>query len=105
MIETAVILTLLQSALVGAGTGMVYSIIFFAKKRMRKDNPEDFDRRRFMATVLVGAVVGAGYTLLGLPVTREAIVNTLAMYGGTIMLAEAVLKFVWRTLAGQGSDE
>lgn len=94
------VLTAMAPTLVSVGGAMamaaVYSALFFVKKRMKSDTDEPFDKKKFLATVLVGAVVGAGMALSGAPVTQATIMTMLPQYVGAIALAEALVKAVFR---------
>ena len=77
----------------------VYSALFYMKKRAKKDDPEDFDKTKFGATVLVGAGIGVSLALAGAEITATNIHETLPMYVGMVAIVESFLKTVWRILA------
>lgn len=88
---------LVQQTLMGMMLAAVYSVVFYSKKRANETNFEDFNTSKFMATVVVGAIVGAGFAMLGLEVSADTIELTLASYVGVIAIVESLLKVVWRT--------
>lgn len=81
-------LTVITAIVAAAG----YSLIFYAKRRTRDDDP--FRPRKALATLLVGAGVGLLFALAGDPVHQESIEVRLAAYSGVIALLESILKIV-----------
>lgn len=83
-----------QSVLTGMMMAAIYSTVFYTKKRLRNDEP--FDQTKFIATVVVGAAVGASLKLAGIELTAGTLESTLATYAGTIALVESLVKSIWR---------
>ena len=85
-----------ENVLTGILTAIVYSIVFYAKKKMKRDNPQKFHKGKFFATVVVGACVGASFGLNGVDITAGTVESTLAAYTGVIALTESMIKSIWR---------
>lgn len=79
-----------------AGMAAVASIVLYSK-RYATDH-EDFQPRKFAATVLVGVACGIGLALGSEPVTQAAIEARLTAYAGIVILVETVLKTLTRAV-------
>lgn len=79
-------------------SALIYSIVFFAKKRLRKEDPTKFDPIKLVSTLIVGAVIGAGFYLGNFAITALAIETQLLAYGMVIALVESIVKILWRGL-------
>lgn len=84
-----------QAILGGMGSALVYSFLFYAKKRVGKDK-QGLDVKKLTATLIVGAMIGAFYGFYGIPLDKPTIMEQLATYAGTIALVEAGIKTVYR---------
>jgi hypothetical protein len=83
-------------AIVGSmGSALVYSFLFYAKKRAGKDK-QTLEPKKLTATLVVGAAIGGFYAYYGIPIDKPTIMEQLATYGGTIALVEAGIKTVYR---------
>ncbi len=102
MSNLSTLLPLVQNALIGAFMAATYATIFYVKKRMKRaDDPtsiESFDKRKFAATVIVGMVVGASMSVMGIDPTRGNVQEALTTYIGAIALVESLLKAGWRVI-------
>lgn len=85
-----------QAILSSMGSALVYSFLFYAKKRAGKDS-QTLDVRKLAATLIVGAVIGVFYGYYGIPIDEPTVMEQLATYAGTIALVESVLKLVYRS--------
>ncbi|MCW3128560.1 MAG: hypothetical protein N2V75_00415 [Methanophagales archaeon] len=74
------------------------AVIFAASGYLKSVGTENFDLEKFIATILVGAVVGAVMYASGSPVTESNVAAQLAMYAGVIAVVENVLKAFLRRL-------
>lgn len=88
--------TLAIGVVEGIVAASIYATLFYAKKRT-DSGLEVFNARKFAATLIVGALVGAGLWWYGLDVTEQKVETVLAMNVGTVALVEAVLKWADRT--------
>lgn len=79
-------------------SALIYSIVFFAKKRLNKESPAEFDPTKLVSTLIVGVVIGIGFYLGNVDITALAIETQLLAYGMVIALVESGLKIVWRVL-------
>jgi len=87
----------LQAILGSMGSALVYSFLFYAKKRAGKSK-EPIDVKKLSATLIVGAVIGVFYGYYGIPIDQPTITEQLATYAGTIALVESGLKLGYRTV-------
>lgn len=83
-------MTVAATVLVAAGGAASYAASSYL--RNREGRREAFDIERFSATVILGAVIGAGAALAGVEVTPEFVVGQLAMYAGLAVVIEKLLK-------------
>jgi uncharacterized membrane protein AbrB (regulator of aidB expression) len=88
------------SILSGMASAVVYSIIFYAKK---KQAGQEFDMDKFIATVIVGAAIGLGLGISGTEITQENVVQILVANVGVIALIESMIKWTQRKLTA-GND-
>lgn len=86
---------ILVEALFGVMAGAVYGFIWFGRNRLKKENPENFSRRKFLATLLVSAAVGGVLAASGASVTFPDVATKLTTYGFLIVLVEGLLKTLW----------
>lgn len=84
-----------QAILGSMGSALVYSFLFYAKKRAGK-NKESLDVRKLTATLIVGGIIGVFYGYYGIPIDKPTIMEQLATYAGTIALVESGIKFLYR---------
>lgn len=85
----------IQSILSGMGSAVVYTLVFYAKKKA-KSGAESFDFKKLSATLVVGAIVGGFYSYYGMPITEANITEKLVTYTGTIALVESFIKMAYR---------
>lgn len=87
------ILSTIATIVGGAGFAAIYSILWYARNKAKSDEP--FNRYKFAGTVLVGALIGAGFAISGTPITPETISTALTAHIGVIALLEPVLKIIF----------
>lgn len=81
---------------------VIYSIVFFVKSKEGIDlddgdfEVEEFDIRKFGATVIVGIGVGISMALTGTSPSFESLSTELAAYAGIIAVVESSLKIIHR---------
>lgn len=75
---------------------LVYSIVFYIKKR-ESAKPEDFNRFKFISTLIVGVIIGLALWSSGVPLSQMTLAEELAAMTGTIALVESVLKTLYRS--------
>jgi hypothetical protein len=92
MVEQTILSTAL-SVIAGAGSAAIYSLLWYARKKRKSDEP--FNRFKFAGTIIVGAFVGGGFALSGTPITAETISAVLTANVGIISLLEPVLKIIF----------
>ena len=77
---------------------LVYSLIFYVKKAVRKKDPPEFDYAKLGATLVVGLVIGIVFYIGGVPIATEAVETQLIAYAGVVALVESILKLIYRGL-------
>lgn len=77
---------------------IVYSLVFFAKKKLNKETPQEFDPIKFTSTLVVGAAIGVAFYLGDIAITAEAIEAQLLAYGTVIWVVESIVKIIVRAL-------
>lgn len=80
------------TAVLGA---LVYSIVFFVKQK-GDELPENFNPTKFVATIVVGVLVGTTFALSGQDLEFAAFHEEMLMYAGTVALVESILKTMWK---------
>lgn len=85
----------IEGVLACMASALVYSLLFYAKKRVGKDKTK-FEPKKLAATLIVGAVIGAFYGFYGIPIDQPTISELLVTYAGTVALVESLLKFLVR---------
>ena len=61
-----------------------------------RKSTENFETPKFVATMAVGAIVGAFMYASGLPVTEAGVLEQLAAYAGIVVIVENILKAILR---------
>lgn len=77
----------------GAAAALVYSLIFYAKKR---EGGQEFDPYKFTSTIIVGVVVGVFLSLGPMELTQENVMGIMATNIGIIAVIESALKWLVR---------
>lgn len=72
---------------------LVYSVLWYARSHAK--HGEEFNGRKFAATLVVGGGVGLVLAVSGVAVTAVGLEERLLLYAGVISLVEAVLKTVF----------
>lgn len=85
----------LQGIAASMGSALVYSLIFYAKKRASTDK-EAINFKKLGATIVVGGIIGAMYGYYGMPIEQATISEKLVTYAGTIALVESGIKTAYR---------
>jgi len=81
-----------MDVLIAMFAGIVYSAFFYAKNQTSTGDP--FDPTKAISTLIVGAGVGVGVQLSGLPITELSIETQLLAYAGIISLVDAGIKAI-----------
>lgn len=61
-----------ETILISVFAAVIYSMSMYIKKNLKSDNPQDFEVTKFLATVIVGAVVGVVMWQANVPITEES---------------------------------
>lgn len=81
----------------GMAGGAAYGLVYFAKNReATRTNKETFKFKKFVATVLFGAVVGVINAALGRPIRYETIAVTIGANTGVVMFLQSLLQAAYR---------
>lgn len=72
------------------GASLLYSAVFYAKKRARSGEP--FNAKKMGATLLVGLGVGLAAAYAGDPLSQTSLEARLAALTGVVALLESLLK-------------
>jgi len=75
---------------------VVAAIVFALSGYLKSAKDEEFDATKFIATVLVGALVGVVLYVKGAAITEEAVATQFAAYAGIVVIVENVIKAVMR---------
>lgn len=89
--------------IVGAFSGMLYAGSAYLKKA-QGESPEKFDPFKAGATALLGAAVGAGFALSGIPITEDTLLAQVAAVGFTTVILENGLKVLYRAVMGKKNE-
>lgn len=84
----AILYAILASAL--------YSLIFYVKKLVTEPTP--FSVSKFIATILVGAGIGAYFHFRHIELNENGILAMLSTLAGTVVIVENVLKVIYRLI-------
>jgi len=77
----------MNAIMLGLIGGALYAVSGFLKSM-----DEKFEYKKFLRTVVLGAIVGATNSLLGIPVTEDAVM--VALSAGEVAIVENFLKSV-----------
>jgi len=72
------------------------AIIFAASGYFKSVGTENFEIPKFVATIAVGAVVGAVMYVGGGSITELTVTEQLAAYAGIVVLVENIIKAILR---------
>jgi hypothetical protein len=65
-------------------------------KQLPTDKPEQFDRTKFLATIILGGLIGVVAALKGIVPDQTSVELQLALYAGTTVVIENGIKIVVR---------
>ena len=83
-----------------AGLGAAaYSLVWYSREVMdpSKETPE-FEPFKLLATVIIGAIIGALAVLSGVEMTQELVLEQIAVYGFLVYVVEQLGKSLWRQI-------
>ena len=75
---------------------IVAAIVFAASGYLKSAKEEEFNVTKFVATILVGALVGVILFVKGAAITEEAVATQIAAYAGILVIVENALKALFR---------
>lgn len=75
-------------------SALVYAIVGFAANYVGPD-PKEVDWAGFLATILIGGIVGVGFVLGGVEVTQESVLAAIAANMGVVYIAKKVILALW----------
>lgn len=85
----------IEAALSGMFSALVYSLLFYVKKRANKSS-ENFNPKKLAATLVVGGCIGLMYGYYGMPIDQPTISEMLVTYAGTIALVQSAIQAIYR---------
>jgi len=85
-----------ENITLGIGAGILFGVLGYLKSA-----GEEFNPKKFLQTVIVGAVVGGIGGYLGMsPEQAQEYLQTIGVYGGLTTLIEYVKKSILKRLGG-----
>ena len=88
--------TVVENILIGVGSGIIFGLLGYLKSA-----GEEFEPKKFVQTLIVGAVVGGIGGYLGMsPEEAQQYLQTVGLYGGIVTLIEYVKKSILKRLGG-----
>ena len=78
---------------------LIYAATFYVNEHLAKG--EEFDPSKFLATLIVGLLIGLFAFMTGNPITQQYMYIQLLAYAGLIILIEKWLKLVIRGISGK----
>ena len=75
---------------------VTFSVTVYVKKLTRKDNPERFDIRKFVSTVMYAAFVGMILSITGQEITEENFSTLSAQYAIVAILIQNIVSAIER---------
>ena len=87
--------TVAQTVVLAIVAAIMYAGTQFMKKEAT-DKPEQFDWTKFMSTVFLGGIIGIISGLKGIVPSEETIQLQLALFAGSTVIIENVIKIVVR---------
>lgn len=72
------------------------AVIFAASGYLKSVGTENFEATKFVATIVVGAIVGAVMYAGGGSITELSVTEQVAAYAGIVVVVENVIKAILR---------
>ena len=95
VIETIILAVL--AAIMYAGTE-------FIKKYLDLEHPETFNYVKFLATIIIGGIIGVAAGYEGTIPTQLSITEQLALYAGSVVVLENVLKIIYKFITNPAQE-
>ncbi len=97
-------MAVIETMILAVFAAIVYAGTEFIRKYLDPEHPETFDYVKFIATMIIGAVIGvaAGYEAT-IP-THLSITEQLALYAGSVVVLENVLKIIYKFITNQAQE-
>jgi len=87
--------TLISQLVVSVIGAAIFALVFYAKNNAT--DLENFDWGKFLATLLVGAIIGGvNFAFGGVLPTQGSLEEALVVYAGATAIVETVIKAIWR---------
>jgi F0F1-type ATP synthase assembly protein I len=95
---------IVETMILAVLAAIMYAGTEFIKKYMDPTNPENFDYVKFIATIVIGAVIGVASGYQGTIPTELSITEQLALYAGATVVLENVLKIIYRWITNVNAN-
>jgi hypothetical protein len=79
-------------------SAVIYSLSMYVKKHLNPDNPQAFDKAKFLTTLIWGIIIGVVLQLSGVPITEQTVEEQFVAYAGLIAITENIIKAVIRAV-------
>ena len=89
-------MAVIETMILAVLAAIVYAGTEFIKKYLDPEHPETFNYVKFVATLIIGAVIGAAAGYEGTIPTQLSITEQLALYAGSVVVLENVLKIIYK---------
>jgi uncharacterized membrane protein len=95
---------ILETMVIAVIAAVLYAGTEFIKKNLDPQKPESFDKIKFAATMIIGAVIGAASGYQGTIPTELGITEQLALYAGATVVLENVLRIIYRWVTNPAEE-
>ena len=98
-------MAVIETMILAVLAAIVYAGTEFIKKYLDSEHPETFNYVKFVATLIIGAVIGVAAGYEGTIPTQLSITEQLALYAGSVVVLENVLKIIYKFITNPHGEE
>ena len=98
-------MAVIETMILAVLAAIVYAGTEFIKKYLDPEHPETFNYVKFVATLIIGAVIGVAAGYEGTIPTQLSITEQLALYAGSVVVLENVLKIIYKFITNPHGEE
>jgi hypothetical protein len=95
---------MIDTIIIAVIAAVLYAGTEFIKKYLDPQKPESFDKIKFAATMIIGAVIGVASGYEGIIPTELGITEQLALYVGSVVVLENVLRIIYRWVTNPAEE-